>query len=181
MMNNPMANNGVPGLTMSRPGEAAVPARNVTRRRMIPMGLAGLGRPPYEEVETVTLGEDGTLTTEIEVRVSTCAGCAALIKTRDDAGETCLFHGFVLCEDCKQHQRFKCTGCGRQGCSFCIQKVNECDFLCPVCRNENEIGGELAWSSISRLGMDSHSKLGLPMPTWGQGVRRSGLPQAMLR
>lgn len=150
----------VPGMSFGRPGELAQPVRAVTARRVMPIGLAGIGKSPYAEIQTAYLGEDGLLVNETQIQVATCAGMGDLIKSEAEAGSMCMFHGFILCTYCAP--RFRCA-CGRQTCARCAQKSGE-SAVCPICQGKSQIGGS-AWNSTRgwELGPGSQA---WSVPTW---------------
>ena len=164
----------IPGIGFGKPAEIIQPTKNVTVTTMYPMGLAGIGRPPYQVGQIVHLTEDGSLVTEIVERISTCAGCGDLMKTRDDPTAMCLAHGLIVCPRCAQ--TLKCSVCGCQLCNRCAHKDEQGRFVCDRhydgCEDLEIEGGSL-WSSFQNptlnQGMGS-----LPMPTWGSVGTRTG-------
>lgn len=169
---NPTAGNSGPGMVISRPGEIAQAARTVTTRRMVPIGLAGIGIAPYQEILTATLGEDGGLLNETQVLVATCAGSGDLIKSEADAGAMCMFDKLILCVYCAP--KFRCS-CGRQTCARCAMKSGVSALLCRICEQGNGEGGS-GWFSILPWALGPGSQL-TAIPTWAAtpSSSRSGL------
>ncbi len=175
---NPMQPNGVaaPGITFGRPGETGQP-QSVTIQRLVLGGLAGIGKSACEITQRTRLDESGLLINEVTIMAATCGGCGDLITASESPLATCLWHGLVVCSDCRL--RLRCE-CGRQTCSWCSVMVSRTAIRCRVCQRNHSQGGQ-TWSSSGNTAMEHFNRPSLPTPAWGLATMLSGISQGSPR